>query len=275
MFCPKGLLPTRVCTSSSVMSSSFYLMKAWGERYKRQVCRNTAAEKSLSWELHQTGTSERKEITRGICWTWCICGRLFLKSNSPAAEDSQIWLSHPPALSEHPSSTTASGCLLCSLPQFVLRASVHLSSAKDGLQAEQLMPITEPASPEGQQDCPTLCSLFFRTRGALTHCSACTTARQGHLPQAHGDLKFKDWHRLFPQLRKHSKVHVFSTKHRYAARPTQILHDRGNIDPKLGSNHGTFKKNSSRTTKSTRTQPVLKPRQHTMPEWESARQTMT
>lgn len=36
--------------------------------------------------------------------------------------NSQIWLSHSPALSEHPSFTTASRSLLCSLPRFVLTA---------------------------------------------------------------------------------------------------------------------------------------------------------
>lgn len=129
---------------------------------------------------------------------------------------------------------------------------MHLSSAEDGLHAEQLMPITEPVSPEGQQYHPTLSSLFFRNRGALTHCSACTTARQGTFHKHMETLSSRTDTGCFPELKKHSKIQVFSTKHRYAARPTQVLHDWGNLAPKLGSNHGTFKQNGSRTTKSTR-----------------------
>lgn len=121
------------------------------EEDKRQICRNTAAEKSLSWDLHQTGTSE-KETTDGICWTWCTWGRLFLVQDqlqqlkTPRSGYHSLLPCQITHLSPQPQDPC---CALC--PDLSWELSVHLSRAKAGFQAEQLVPITEPGPPEGQQ----------------------------------------------------------------------------------------------------------------------------
>lgn len=57
------------------------------------------------------------------------------KSSSPEAEDSQIWLSHPPCQSILlPPQPQDPCCALC--PHLSWEPSMHLSSAKAGLQAE-------------------------------------------------------------------------------------------------------------------------------------------
>lgn len=88
--------------------------------------------KKVSWDLHQTGISERKENTGGICWTWCTYGRLFLVKN-PTPQQLKT-LKNPVITSSclvrapffHQSQDPC--CALC--PYLSWALSVHLSSAK-------------------------------------------------------------------------------------------------------------------------------------------------
>lgn len=273
MFCPNGLLPIQVCTSSSVMSSNFYLLKACGEIHKRQAWRNKAAENSLYWDLHQTGTSERRKITDGICWVWYIWGRLFLAQDPTPQQlktlksDCDILL----ALSEHPSFTTASRSLLCSLPWSVLRAFHASQQCKAGLQAEQLMPITEPVSPEGQQ---------YRT---LPHSLVCSpklgepsySAMQGTFCKHMETLSSRTAMACFPQFKKHSKVQVYYTKAKVCSQTYPNSSWLRKHCPKTGIKWWHIQARWLQNNKEHMEQPVLKPRQQMLLEGESAIQTMT
>lgn len=138
--------------------------------------------------------------------------------STAAVKDSQIWLieswlSNPPALSEHPSFTTASRSLLCSLPWFVLRAFCASQQCQSWIpswaaRAHHWACVHLRGSSTGKH--PTLSSLFFKIKWALTHCSACTTARQSTFCKHTETWSSGTATGCLPQLKKHSKV--FSTK---------------------------------------------------------------
>lgn len=164
-----------------------YLLKACEERHKRQACRNTAAEKSLYWDLHQTGTSERKEITDGICWTWYIWGRLFLVQN-PAPQKLKILKSGYHILLARASCFHHSLKTPAVLSALICPESLPCISAAQKLDSKlsSLCPSLSLCHLRGSRRLSHSFCLFFKMRWVLIHCSACT------LLQAHGDLKFKD-----------------------------------------------------------------------------------
>lgn len=192
-----------------------HVLKLW---FAEGMCRKTqkanlqehsCLKKSLSRDLHQTGTSEKKEITDGFVEFGVLEVDFSSTRSTPAVKDSQIWLSQPPALSEHPSFTTASRSLLCSVPWFVLRAFCASQQCQSWIpswaaRAHHWACVPLRGSSTGEQ--PTLSSLFFKIKWALTHCSACTAARQSILCKHRETWSSGTATGCFPQLTKHSKV---------------------------------------------------------------------